>query len=186
MTSERARRDGAANSKIQSGRARRLRSISRRPRRGRVIGTSVRTRRSLIIGARRSPIGSNRLGSGLVIAVRLRPGLRAHRLPFLNHDDLRSNRGAIVELDDVVVEQANAAAGNLLADRLRFDRAMKAEVGVLIAAVEVKRARAERIVDAAWQAGRVVRIDRHSANHVTGWRPVRPFGLSADDGVAAK
>ena len=85
-----------------------------------------------------------------------------------------------------MIEQADAAARHLGADRLRFDGSVQAEIGVLIAAVKIERPRAQRIVDAARQPGRVMRIDRHAANHVCGRRPVRPFGLAADDRRAAK
>src|SRR3984885_6973124 len=148
------------------------------------------------IGASWACVGAG-IGSGVrscrprsirvvIAAIRLRAGLGAHRLALLNHDDLRSDRSAIVEIDDVVIEQAYAAARHLLADRLRLDGSMEAKIGVLIAAVEIKRARAERIVDAARQPGRVMRVNRHAANHVPGRRPVRPFGLSAYDGVTAE
>src|ERR1700749_5059106 len=118
------------------------------------------------MGGRRAWVGSGRSRCvGIVIGpIRARGSLRAHRLPFLQHNNWRSDWSAIVKIDDVVIEQANAAAGNLLADRLRLDGSVEAKIGVLFAAVEVKRARAERIVDAAWQPGRVVRIDRHPAN----------------------
>src|ERR1700733_12010960 len=79
------------------------------------------------IGARWACVGAG-IGSGVrscrprsirvVIAIGFGPGLGAHRLALLNHDDLRSDGSAIVEIDDVVIEQANAAARHLLADRL--------------------------------------------------------------------
>src|SRR4029077_10541858 len=99
------------------------------------------------IGARRAWIGSLRPRAIRVVvvvgAIHLRGPLRAHGLSFLEHDDLRSDWGAVVKIDDVMIEQPNAAARHLLADRLRFDRAVKAEVGVPVAAIEVKRARPE-------------------------------------------
>jgi hypothetical protein len=80
-----------------------------------------------------------------------------------------------------VIEQADAPARHFFADRLRLVGSVQAEIGVLIASVQIKRARSERIVDAARQAARVMRIDGHSANHVLSRRPPQPFGLSAHD-----
>src|SRR5208282_2385341 len=119
------------------------------------------------------------------ITARVRVGAE-RRLTFLQDHDRRADRNAVVKIDDVLIEQADASAGHLIADRIRLVRSVEAEVGVLIAAVEIKRSRSQRIADAARQPVHVVRIDRHSANHVSGRRPVRPFGLSADDRRAAK
>ena len=85
-----------------------------------------------------------------------------------------------------MIEQAYASAGHLGADRVWLVRSVQSEISVLIAAIKIKGSRPQRIADAARQSVDVVRIDRHSANHVCGRRPVRPFGLSADDGRAAK
>src|ERR1700729_629565 len=140
MTSESGRGQRAADPEIRVVAPRG--SISGRPRRRLIIRAGIRPWRACV-EAWRPRIGSNRLGSGLVISVHLRPGLRAHGLAFLQHNNMRPNRSAIVEVDDVVIEQANAAARHLLADRLRLDRSVEAKIGVLIAAVEIKRARPE-------------------------------------------
>src|SRR4029077_8314424 len=62
------------------------------------------------IGARRAWIGSLRPRAIRVVvvvgAIHLRGPLRAHGLSFLEHDDLRSDWGAVVKIDDVVIEQA--------------------------------------------------------------------------------
>ena len=72
------------------------------------------------------------------------------------------------------------------ADRVRFVRSVQAEIGVLITPVEIERAGSQRIADATLQPARVFGVHRHPADHVCGRRPMRPFGLPANDGRAAK
>ena len=70
--------------------------------------------------------------------------------PSALHDrHMRADRDAVVEINDVLVEQANAAAGNGLADGFRLGGAVQPEKGVVTVAVEIKGAGAERIVGTA-------------------------------------
>src|SRR6185437_16237697 len=97
-----------------------------------------------------------------------------------------AERNPVVKVDDVLVEQANAAGRNGVADALRLVGAVQAEEGVVAIAVEIKRAGAERIVDAAVEPAGVRLVARHGRDHVGGGRPMRPLFLAADDGAAAE
>src|SRR4051812_13437879 len=68
----------------------------------------------------------------------------------IEHDDDRADLDPGVEVDDVLIGHADAARGNRRADIFRLVGAVDAEHGVAAALEEIERARAERIVDAAW------------------------------------
>ena len=103
---------------------------------------------------------------------RIRRGARS-----AHHDDLRADLHAAVEVDHVVVEQAEAARRHRLSDRLRLVRAVDAvERGA-----EIHRARTERIFRAALHEARQVGT---APEHLRGRRPVRPFLLGDDRGGA--
>ena len=70
---------------------------------------------------------------------------RPSSIPLRRHDHLRSRRHAVVEIDNVLVDQADAAGRDVGADQPGLDRAVQAEVGVGAAAVEIERAGAERV-----------------------------------------
>ena len=75
---------------------------------------------------------------------------RARRLALLSlHDHLRVQRHAIVKVDRVDVAHADAARGHRAADLLGLVGAVDAVERVLVAVIEVERARAERVVRAA-------------------------------------
>src|SRR5690606_23776936 len=86
----------------------------------------------------------NRAGSGAGGATRDADGS--------DHDDPGAARGAVVEVDDVLVEHAEAARRGRPADRLRLVGAVDAVARIAAAEVDVERARAERIVEAAGHA----------------------------------
>ena len=73
---------------------------------------------------------------------------KTHKISHLarrQHHDPRPDRRALVEVDDVLVDHADAAGGNTPADGPRFDRAVDAIKCILVALPEVHRARTERI-----------------------------------------
>src|SRR5690606_31475974 len=76
---------------------------------------------------------------------------------------------ALVEVDDVLVEQSHAAGGYRLADRLPFRRTMQAIERVLAVLEDVEGPRAERIVEARRHAAIVGGIFgklRPAADHI--------------------
>ena len=77
---------------------------------------------------------------------------RAIGLPGREHDDLRADRHAIVEVDHVGVQHADAAGRDGPADRLRLVGAVDAVERVLAVLEEIHGAGAERIVGAAVHA----------------------------------
>ena len=60
-----------------------------------------------------------------------------------------ADRDAIIEVDDVLVEQTNAAARDGLADGLGLSGAVQAEERVVAVAVQIERTGAEWVVGAA-------------------------------------
>src|SRR5690242_16186853 len=77
------------------------------------------------------------------------------------HDrHMRADRNAIVEIDDVLVEQADAARRHRMPDALRLVGAVQAEIGVVAVAIEIERAGAERIFQPAFQAGGIGAVAR--------------------------
>src|SRR6266700_3758787 len=103
------------------------------------------------------------------------PGRQWLPLQFglLPHDDLGADGYAIVEIAHVGVDEAEAAGGDLGADRIRPVGAVDAVDG----GAEIHRACAERIAGPAGHEARQVRLAR---DHLRRRRPVRPFLLVAD------
>src|SRR5450830_1645183 len=64
------------------------------------------------------------------------------------HYDPRTDRRALVEIDDILVDHSDAAGRNTLADGPRFDGAVNAVERVLVALPEVHGAGTERIARA--------------------------------------
>ena len=89
------------------------------------------------------------------------------------NDRFGADLHAIVEVDHVVVGEANAAARYLLADGGWIVGAMDAIFG----AAELHGARAERIAGAAGGHARQIRL---TCDHFLRWIPIRPFGLARD------
>src|SRR5690606_29540570 len=91
------------------------------------------------------------------------------------------------EVEDVLVEEPDAARRGRPADRRGVVRAMDAVIGVAPAAVEIERPRPERIFKPARHAAGERTVDfRVAPDHVLRRRPVRPFPLAPDDRVTGK
>ena len=67
----------------------------------------------------------------------------------LHHRHMRADWDAVVKVNYVLIEQADAAAGNGLADGFRLDGAVQPEKGIVTVAVEIKGTCAQRIVGTA-------------------------------------
>src|SRR5262245_23186641 len=89
------------------------------------------------------------------------------------HDHGRADFDPAVEIDHVLVGQADAARRRRRTDRVRLVRAVDA----VKRRAEIHRARAQRIVDAA---GHVTRQVGPAFEHLVRRRPVRPLALGAD------
>ena len=77
--------------------------------------------------------GPGRFRGGRPVKI-IRFGVGAERFARFLQDDYRSaNRHAVVKVDDVVIEQADAPARHFFADRLRLVGSVQAEIGVLMA-----------------------------------------------------
>src|SRR4051812_26953542 len=98
------------------------------------------------------------------------------------HVDGRPGGHPVVEIDDVLVEHAHAARGDLLADAPRLVGAVDAEQGVVPVLVEVEGARAEWVVEAGVAITRQLGLQAH---HGRGRGPGRPYALAAHIGGAA-
>src|SRR5260370_5997301 len=91
----------------------------------------------------------------------------------LAHNHLAADRGAVVEVDHVAVDEAKAAGGYRLTDGLRLIGAVNAIHSV----AEVECAGAERIAGASRHETRQIGLAR---DHF-GWRsPIWPFALAGD------
>src|SRR5262249_40253054 len=92
---------------------------------------------------------------------------------------------AVVEVDDVLVEEPYAAARYGVADARRLVGAVQAEKCVLVALPEIEGARADGVLDAAFHAvckKRHLRVPRH---HLGRRKPFRPSRLVVNDGRPA-
>jgi len=95
------------------------------------------------------------------------------RLLHRQHDHLGADVHATVQILDVRVREADAAARDLLADRRRIIGAMDAVFG----AAEIHCARAKRIAGAAGNHTRQVGLAR---DHLRRRIPVRPLSFAHD------
>src|SRR5436189_503613 len=98
-------------------------------------------------------------------------------LPRPQHDDDRARLHAAVEIDHVLIGEADAARRNGVSDPSRLVGAMDAVERVLAAGIEIERARTHRIARAAFD---VARERAEPPPLVLGRRPPRPFFLAAD------
>src|SRR5688572_29860145 len=97
------------------------------------------------------------------------------------HDDFGAEGDAAVEIDDVLVEEADAARGDVAADLAGLVGAMNAVEGVAFALMEIERAGAQRIELAAVETVRDELAKRCGAlNHLLRGMPGRPFGAPCD------
>src|SRR3954471_8422914 len=103
-------------------------------------------------------------------------------MPVALDEHRRSGRHAVVEVEDVLIEHADAAARDLLADAPGLVRAVDAEEDVAVALVEVEGTGAERVVEAGLAEARQVGLQLH---HGGGRAPVRPDAFAAHIGDAA-
>ena len=94
-------------------------------------------------------------------------------ISVLPHDDARADRHAVVEVDHVVVDQAEAAGRDRVADRLRRVGAVDAVDRL----AEIHGAGAERIAGSAGHEARQIGL---ALDHLRRRMPVRPFGLAGD------
>ena len=98
-----------------------------------------------------------------------------HLGPALQHHDRRATRHPAVQVDDVMVEQADAAARHRLANGRGLICAMDAIIRFLPVTVNVERPRAKGIVDPARKARFHWSVAlRLHGDHVRGRRPAWP------------
>ncbi len=98
-------------------------------------------------------------------------------------DDLAAVPNIVRQMNDILIEHANAAGGDSLADRLEFGIAVDAIDRIPVAFVNVERARSERIVEAGRHAAIVdaVGFELGLARDHLVWRiPAWPFALVSD------
>ena len=86
-----------------------------------------------------------------------------HATMALKDDDRRAERNAIVKIDDVLIEQANAAARDRTANGRRFVGAVYSKITVAVADIKIERPRAERVLKTAGHASRISSITRDSS-----------------------
>jgi hypothetical protein len=100
------------------------------------------------------------------------------------HDDFRADRRAVVEIDDVLIRQADAARRDVGANGPGFIGAVDAVERVLVAAPEVHGPCAKRIIgtalhaDAALQLHHVLAQLGLARQHFRGRIPIGPFLLA--------
>src|SRR6516162_1117962 len=100
------------------------------------------------------------------------------------HDDFGADRGSVVEINDVVIRQADAAGRDIGADGPRLVGPVDAIKRVLVALPQIHRPRANRIVgtalhaDPALQLHHVLAQLRLARQHFRGRVPIGPFLLA--------
>lgn len=92
-----------------------------------------------------------------------------------------------MEIDNVLIEQADAAGRHHRSDRPWLDGAVKPVIGVLTVSVEIERPRAKRVSTTSRQpvTQRSVSL-RFSGDHVVRGTSSGPFGLACNGGFALK
>ena len=116
------------------------------------------------------------------IARRPRPPLFPQSVRRKHHDP-RTDRRALVKVDHILVDHADATGGNARTDGPRFDGAVDAIERVLIALPEVHGAGTERVARASMHAEATLQFAHLSPqfglalNHLFGRIPVRPLLL---------
>src|SRR5215216_6041270 len=102
------------------------------------------------------------------------------------HHDLGADLDALVEIDHVLIDHADAAGGDAPADGPRLDGAVDAEQGVLVALPQVHGARSQRIArsarhaDAAPELAHLPHELGLARKHLLGRIPVGPLLLVVD------
>src|SRR5262245_34754608 len=97
----------------------------------------------------------------------------ALHLGGMAHDHLGADRYAVVQVHDVVIDEAKAARRYGMTDRVRLVGAVDAVDG----GAEVEGTCAQRVARAPGHPARQIRLSR---NHLGGRCPVRPFRLACD------
>src|SRR6185312_14861961 len=107
--------------------------------------------------------------------------------PFssLPHEDAGPRRHALVEIDDVLEQQPDAAARHRPTDRSGIHVAVQAIERVLAVLEDVERPRSERVVEAGRHAVRILGEFGLPLDHLPWRRPLRPFALIGDAAVPA-
>lgn len=110
----------------------------------------------------------------LIVAL---PWKASPALPEWEHDHGRTDLDAIIKVDGVVISHADATRRHRLSDIFRLVGPVDSVERILIALVQIKRARAERI---GWSAGNAFRERSKTSLLSGGGHPVRPFRLSGN------
>src|SRR5688500_4653902 len=100
---------------------------------------------------------------------------------MFQNQNARTDRAALIEVDDVFGKHADAAGGHVGADGPGFERAVQTIAEILPAAVEIHGARTQRIVGAALHGLRKLRL---AHTHFRRRDPARPQRLAVDTGTA--
>src|SRR6188508_371070 len=99
---------------------------------------------------------------------------------------MRAQRDAIIKINYVLVEQANAATRYGAAYGLGLVCAMQSEKGITTVAVKIKRTGAKRVIRPAAHAAGIFPIARDRCDHAGSRRPLWPFFLAPDSCAATK
>src|SRR5215213_9329734 len=100
---------------------------------------------------------------------------------MLQNQNARAERTALIEVDDVFGEHADAAGGHIRANGPRFQRAVQAITQILPAAIEIHGTRTERIVGTGIHELRQIGL---ALTHFRRRDPARPQRLAVDAGTA--
>src|SRR5688572_30868412 len=113
-------------------------------------------------------------------------GSRHRRAARRQHLHLGADRHAVVEMDHVLVDHADAAGRDALADRMGLRRAVDAIERVLVVLPEIEPAGTDRIARAARNAHAALQLYelrqdvRPAGDHLGGRIPVGPFLPAVD------
>src|SRR5215213_1275736 len=100
---------------------------------------------------------------------------------MLQNQNARAKRAALIEVDDVFGEHADAAGRHIRANGPRLQRAVQAIPQILPAAIEIHGARTERVVRTGIHILRQIRL---ALTHFRRRDPARPQRLAVDAGTA--
>ena len=107
---------------------------------------------------------------------------------FCRQDDhSASDWNAAIEVDDILVEEANTPRRDHRADRPWLNSAVKPVKSVLSVPVQIKGTWTQGIIRSALQTACMFRVAfRIPADHILRWPPTRPLRLSPDRGASLK
>src|SRR5262249_44155181 len=95
------------------------------------------------------------------------------KLLHRKYNDFSAKSNAIVEVDHIIVDQADAAARGALANARRVIGAVNAIFG----AADIDRPRAQWIAGATRNHARQIGL---ATDHLRRWVPIRPLGFARD------